>query len=435
VQILSAASVSGPMVNERFNSVTLAIENDNKTIDWKTFTTDGADITFNGRLYAEQLKRGSDEDYYYPKLGDHYNKDNYDAIDLTKDPMTSAKIRTCLVANTCASGEVVFNGGSGFRFVFKDQLMPDDLEGDLNDYNLYKEVNLNENLYRLDVRANTININSNIMTSEEQIFRSPVEIGGDKINYLVSLDPQVTFLSTIKNSEANNSNNGLVVRAIEIKPVATPGDTSTTAGIGLASDPAALNQARDPFQLGSWNPLAFALSRAQVTNLIEGSFLTIGDIKPLDSNGSNYALGNIGSRTFVGSSVTSLPIVSSAYLAPVVVNDNTPSVIANNNPSISNPDSPISNSNSSFLDKSTNIIKALISAGNNGSIFELFKNLGINRGQNTIFVKSIEVFTGPDAIEQEISPSSAGTSSDNRNFREFNKDSAECSEEKTKADC
>ena len=164
VQILSAASVSGPMVNERFNSVTLAIENDNKTIDWKTFTTDGADITFNGRLYAEQLKRGSDEDYYYPKLGDHYNKDNYDAIDPTKDPMTSAKIRTCLVANTCASGEVAFNGGSGFRFVFKDQLMPDDLEGDLNDYNLYKEVNLNENLYRLDVRANTININSNIMT-------------------------------------------------------------------------------------------------------------------------------------------------------------------------------------------------------------------------------------------------------------------------------
>ena len=67
--------------------------------------------------------------------------------------------------------------------------------------------------------------------------------------------------------------------------------------------------------------------------------------------------------------------------------------------------------------------------------FELFKNLGINRGQNTIFVKSIEVFTGPDAIEQEISPSSAGTSSDNRNFREFNKDSAECSEQKTNADC
>jgi hypothetical protein len=140
------------------------------------------------------------------------------------------------------------------------QMKPEGLAGDLANYNLYKNVNLNENLYRLDVAASQININSNIMTTEEQIYRSPVVVGGNKINYLVSLDPNVTFLENI--SDANPGTNGLIVRAVEISP---PSDTIAAIAYKAA-----------PTNLLLWDPLAFGLELGVVDS---SSNLQIGDYR------------------------------------------------------------------------------------------------------------------------------------------------------------
>ena len=52
-----------------------------------------------------------------------------------------------------------------------------------------------------------------------------------------------------------------------------------------------------------------------------------------------------------------------------------------------------------------------------------------------MFVKSIEVLTGPELRGNDSELSSGGSSAGNRDFREFNKDSAQCSEEASNAEC
>ena len=52
-----------------------------------------------------------------------------------------------------------------------------------------------------------------------------------------------------------------------------------------------------------------------------------------------------------------------------------------------------------------------------------------------MFVKSIEVLTGPELREMTQNYLLEVSSAGNRDFREFNKDSAQCSEEASNAEC
>ena len=109
---------------------------------------------------------------------------------------------------------------------------------------------------------------------------------------------------------------------------------------------------------------------------------------------------------------------------------------------------------SSSSDRSANIIKALTSVGNSGNILDFFKNLGRTGGGNsTIFVKSLEVFTGADARRgmpasnsntpaQERKPeinkqdSNNSTSDKKNNSEENNSKGSQCSEDQlTTAKC
>ena len=279
--------------------------------------------------------------------------------------MTSVKLKTCATGNICDTGSVSFNGNSGFSFVYMGETKPEGLAGDLEQYNLYKNVNLNENLYRLDVAASQININSNIMTTEEQIYRSPVVVGGNKINYLVSLDPNVTFLESI--SDANPGTNGLVVRAVEISP---PSDV-------IAAIIAAIAYRTVPTDLSVWDPLAFGLQLDVVDNTLQ-----IGDYREIGTGNNSW--GTIGGVYYGNQSA--LPDLISRY---------TPTTTS-----------------SSVSDRSADLLNSIMKAGNKGDLMEFFKNLqfGAQR-ENPIIVKSIEVLIGSDI---------------DTNCPDNNKDAAQC---------
>ncbi len=344
VKIITDTTINDSAENETFDPVTLESVLTPLNIDWKTFSTDGADITFNGRLYADQTTKAvGGGNYYGSTVATHYaslpeNNDN--------NPMTSVKLKTCATGNICDTGSVNFNGNSGFSFVYMGETKPEGLAGDLEQYNLYKNVNLNENLYRLDVAASQININSNIMTTEEQIYRSPVVVGGNKINYLVSLDPNVTFLENI--SDANPGTNGLVVRSVEISP---PSDTIAAIAYKAA-----------PTNLLLWDPLAFGLQLGVVDNTLQ-----IGDYRDIGTGTNSW--GTIGG-VYYGDQ-TALPDLIFRY---------TPTTTS-----------------SSVSDRSADLLNALMKAGNRGDLIEFFKNLqfGAQR-ENPIIVKSIEVLIGSD---------------------------------------
>ena len=361
VKIITDTTNNDLVDNETFDPITLEPVRTPLNIDWKTFSTDGADITFNGRLYADQTtKADGGGNYYGSTVATHYaslpvNNDN--------NPMTSVKLKTCATGNICDAGSVTFNGNSGFSFVYMGQTKPEGLAGNLENYNLYKNVNLNENLYRLDVAASQININSNIMTTEEQIYRSPVVVGGNKINYLVSLDPNVTFLENI--SDANPGTNSLIVRAVEISP---PSDTIAAIAYKAA-----------PTNLLLWDPLAFGLELGVVDS---SSNLQIGDYREIGT--LNNSWGTIGGIYY--GNQTASPDLISRY---------TPTTTS-----------------SSVSDRSADLLNALVKAGNRGDLMEFFKNLQFGeQSQNQIILKSIEILTGSD-IDTDCS--------DN------NKDAAQC---------
>jgi hypothetical protein len=245
-----------------------------------------------------------------------------------------------------------------------------------------------DNFYRLDVKANTININANLMTWEEQIYRSPVVVGSNDdslVKFVISIDPAVTFLSTVRDS-GDDGTHTLVIRAIEL-----PDDSV---------DPKINFNINNIGNLAKFDPYAFTLSSRD--NL---SSLNFGD------------LGSFGS--FSGS--------TAGYTPTGGLRDNA-YIITYSPPSVSS-------SSSSSSSRLVDILKSLTEAGNNGSILDFFKNLGRTGGENRVFVKSIEIITGDEA--RTGGSDSSTTNESQQDFKRFNnKGSAECSEEqKLQTEC
>jgi hypothetical protein len=293
--------------------------------DWKILSTSNANIIFNGKLKAAS--------------GSKANK-------------TSLILKTCS-SGICTGGQVTFSDKVGFEFIDKG------MEATLSDIQLsgmYSNlVGYNkDNFYRLDVNAQTINLNSNVMTWEEQIYRGPVKVGGNNINkikYLVSVDPAVTFLNTV--SDSGNAEHSLVVRAIKLP--------------GVNSDPKINFGINNIGNLASFDPYAITLI---------GSNLDIGTIR----------IGDFGS---LGSNSGSV-----AGYSPVGGARNSAYIIRNSSSS-----SPIPSTTNS---RSGDVIKSLMNAGNRGNILDFFKSFQPNStGGSTVVVKSIQIFTGSD-IETNI---------------------------------
>jgi len=291
--------------------------------DWKILSTSNANITFNGKLKAAS--------------GSKNNK-------------TSLVLKTCS-SGICTGGQVTFSDKVGFEFIDKDM---EATSSDRQLSGMYSNlVGYNkDNFYRLDVNAQTININSNIMTWEEQIFRGPVKVGGNnlnKIKYLVSVDPAVTFLSTV--SDSGNAEHSLVVRAIKLP--------------GVNSDPKINFNTNNIGNLALFDPYALTLQNG--SNL---STTRIGDFGSLGINS-----GAVAGYSPVGG------VRNSTYI-------------------IRNSPAPIVNSSANA--RAADVIKSLINVGNRGNILDFFKNFQTNNtGGGSVIVRSIQIFTGSD-IETNI---------------------------------
>jgi autotransporter-associated beta strand protein len=300
--------------------------------DWKIFTTDNADISFSGKLKASS---GS------------------------KDNKTSLKLQTC-TTEACTAGEVTFNDKVGFEFIDKDMAATTD---ERNSYGIYSNLTgyNQDNFYRLDVNSKTTNINTDIMTWEEQIYRSPVLVGSNDdslIKYAISIDPAVTFLSTVGDS-GDDGTHTLVVRAIKLPS-------------GLV-DPAINFDIDKIGNLAKFDPYALSLINDDALSFNFGDFGSLGSF-------SGSVAGYSQARG----------VRDNAY----IVSYSAPSI----SPVVSN-----SSSSSSLVD----IIKSLMEEGNNGSILDFFKNLGSTRGQNRTYVKSIEILSGSEIQSQGRNTESA----------------------------
>ena len=318
--------------------------------DWKIFTTDNADISFSGKLKASS---GS------------------------KDNKTSLKLQTC-TTEACTAGEVTFNDKVGFEFIDKDMAVTTD---ERNSYGIYSNLTgyNQDNFYRLDVNSKTTNINTDIMTWEEQIYRSPVLVGSNDdslIKYAISIDPAVTFLSTVGDS-GDDGTHTLVVRAIKLPS-------------GLV-DPAINFDIDKIGNLAKFDPYALSLINDYALSLNIGDFGSLGSFS-----------GSVAGYSQASGVRDNAYIVS--YSAPSI------------SPVVSNSSSP-----SSLVD----IIKSLMEEGNNGSILDFFKNLGSTIGQNRTFVKSIEIRSGSEIQSQgrntESTPVDQCTATAEVNF-EINKE-------------
>jgi len=329
--------------------------------DWKIFSTSNANISFGGKLKASS--------------GSKANK-------------TSLLIKTCNT-DTCTGGEVTFDNKVGYEFIDTDMSSSDSDRADAGQYADLIGIN-RDNFYRLDVKAKTININANIMTWEEQIYRSPVLVGSNDdslVKYAVSIDPAVTFLSTVGDS-SDDGTHTLVVRAIELP------DGSV--------DPKINFNINNIGNLAKFDPYAFTLSS--------------GD----DLSSLNF--GSLGSGIYSGS--------TAGYTPTGGLRDNA-YIITYSAPTVSS-----SSSSSSSSSRLVDILKSLTEAGNNGSILDFFKNLGKTGGENRVFVKSIEIITGDEARKGN-SEVPRTNKNQQENFKRFNNQgSAECSEEpKLQTEC
>ena len=93
--------------------------------------------------------------------------------------------------------------------------------------------NLGTNPWAVDVTAKTININANVTSFETQRYTGSTLIGSSKaddtIRLLVSLDPSITFVGSVNDSQAGKHT--LVLRAISL-PGTTDSPTIETGAIG-----------------------------------------------------------------------------------------------------------------------------------------------------------------------------------------------------------
>ena len=177
----------------------------------------------------------------------------------------------------------------------------------------------------------------------------------NKIKYLVSVDPAVTFLGTV--SDSGNAEHSLVVRAIKLP--------------GVNSDPKINFNTNKIGNLALFDPYALTLQ--------SGSNLRTTRIGDFGSLGSNS--GAVAGYSPIGGARNSLYIVRNSQ-APTTSSSN---------------------------GKAGNVLKSLINAGNNGNVMDFFKNLqfgGPRGGTNITQVKSIEVFFGPEI--REATPAKTG---------------------------
>jgi hypothetical protein len=321
--------------------------------DWKVFSTSNADISFGGKLKASS---GS------------------------KENKTSLIIKTCNT-DTCTGGEVTFADKVGYEFIDTDMGATDDERTDSGKYSNLTNLN-RDNLYRLDVKAETININANIMTWEEQVYRSPVLVGsndGSLVKYAISIDPAITFLSTVGDS-GDDGTHTLVVRAIKLPAGSV--DPNINFNIDKIGN------------LAKFDPYAFSLTSNSALSLNFGDFGSLGNFS-----------GSVAGYTQSG-----------------VVRDNA-YIVTYSAPSVS------SSSSSSGSSRLVDILKSLTDAGNNGSILDFFKNLGKTEGgQNRVFVKSIEIITGNEAARGG-SETSTTNNQQEQGFKKFNdQGTADCLE-------
>jgi autotransporter-associated beta strand protein len=295
--------------------------------DWKIFRTDNADITFNSTLKSNGISPNPEKEIF--------------GVENSLYHKTSLALRTCLI-DECTGGNITFNGKVGFAFIDNDMDADPTVREERGQYEDAKSSY--DNLYRLDVNAQTIYIYENIMTWEEQNYLAPVLVGSNndqKVKFAISVDPKITFLSTIGDVN-NNGTHTLVARAVRTD----------------RNDPAPL--------------INFKVSNIDNFDFRHSPLDLIGD-----QSTTNIGVIGEGVAVYAGRSagialtgVTLPSILNITYTAPTI----------------------------SSSDRSANIIKALTSAGNSGSILDFFKNLGrTSEGSSRVYSKSIEVFTGADA--------------------------------------
>jgi hypothetical protein len=151
----------------------------------------------------------------------------------------------------------------------------------------------------------------------------------------------VTFLSTVEDSGAAGTHT-LVVRAIKLPS----GSISPKVNFNIDNIG----------NLAKFDPYALSLTNNSALSLSIGDFGSFGNFS---GTVAGYApIGGVRNNAYI---VTYTP----------------PTVSASN-------------------DRSVNIIKALTTAGNKGSILDYFTNRGGSTSQGRAFVKSIEVFSGDE---------------------------------------
>ena len=104
------------------------------------------------------------------------------------------------------------------------------------------------------------------MTWEEQVYRSPVLVGSnddDLVKYAISIDPAITFLSTVGDSN-DDGTHSLVVRAIKLP--------------GVAVDPNINFNIENIQNLGLFDPYAFSLLNDDALSLNFGDFGSLGSL-------------------------------------------------------------------------------------------------------------------------------------------------------------
>ena len=90
-----------------------------------------------------------------------------------------------------------------------------------------------DSFYKMIFNAGSITVKGDVMTFEEQVYNGPVIIGSNNngvTRTLLSMDPAITFNSTVNDTIANTHN--LIAKAVEVRRV---GEVATTPVVTFAS--------------------------------------------------------------------------------------------------------------------------------------------------------------------------------------------------------
>ena len=90
-----------------------------------------------------------------------------------------------------------------------------------------------DSFYKMIFNAGSITVKGDVMTFEEQVYNGPIIIGSNNngvTRTLLSMDPAITFNSTVNDTIANTHN--LIAKAVEVRRV---GEVATTPVVTFAS--------------------------------------------------------------------------------------------------------------------------------------------------------------------------------------------------------